>query len=282
MKANYRKRLRLQIQRMRGLFTAPWRTLPNFIIIGAHKCGTTTFYHYLRQHPMVYSAWKKDIKFFDLHYRRGVWWYRSYFPLKWHMKPDRHSSIHPITGDSATDYFYYPFAPKRIASLLSDVKLILLLRNPVDRAYAHYMHNRRIGWEERDFEEVINQDLDYLADISQFTFPEDMATLLRLRKFGYLEKGLYALFLAPWFDVFPQHRIFVIKSEAFFGKRKREIYRLVQSFLGLPGWENIDYRNINPGNYPPMNSVMRARLQKFYAPYNHMLYEMLGRNFDWA
>jgi hypothetical protein len=270
------KRLRLKVQRFTSLLTSPLRVLPDFLAIGAHKAGTTSFYEYLRQHPMIISAWKKDIKFFDLHYQRGTLWYRSYFSTKYRMKVDRHSGLRNITGDGATDYLYYPDAPQRVADLLPDVKLFLVLRNPVDRAYSHYQHGQRNHWDSLTFEEAIEQESERLKEEA----PGDKSLPI-FRRFAYLKKGYYAEYLQKWFEIFPRERFFIVRSEDLFSDKALDVYCEAQEFLGLPIWKHINFKNVNPGNYQQMLPETRQELIRHYEPHNQKLYDMLDRDFEW-
>jgi hypothetical protein len=270
------KRVRLQLERLMGLLSSPVRVMPDFLAIGAHKAGTTSFYEYLRQHPMIISAWKKDIKYFDLYYHRGPFWYRSYFPTKYRMRVDRYSGQRNITGDGATDYLYYPRAPLRVAQTLPDAKIIVVLRNPIDRAYSHYQHGQRNNWDPLSFEEAIAQEPDRLESES----PDD-DKLSVFRRFGYLQKGKYADYLEKWFDLFPPERFFIVKSEDLFSDKALDIYCDAQEFLGLPIWKRINFKNVNPGKYQDMLPEIRQKLTAYYEPYNHRLCELVGRDFDW-
>lgn len=270
------KRVRLQFERLLALLSSPIRILPDFLAIGAHKAGTTSFYEYLRQHPMIISAWKKDIKYFDLYYHRGPLWYRSYFPTKYRMRIDRHSGQRNITGDGATDYLYYPKAPQRVAQMLPNVKMFVVLRNPVDRAYSHYQHGQRNHWDSLSFDEAIDQEVDRLKGES----PDD-ETLSFFRRFGYLEKGKYADYLEKWFDLFPRECFFIVKSEDLFSNKAMDIYCEAQEFLGLPIWKRVNFKNVNPGNYQGMQAETRQKLADYFQPYNERLYKLVERDFDW-
>lgn len=269
-------RARLQVDRFLGLLTSPLRVLPDFILIGAHKAGTTSFYNYLREHPNIISAWKKDIKYFDLHFKRGPLWYRSYFPSKYRLRVDRHSGHRLITGDGTTDYLYYPKAPQRIAEMLPNVKLICLVRNPIDRAYSHFQHEQRIQLENLSFEEAIEQEGARLKQDN----PNDEAQI-KFRTYGYVKKGLYADYLQKWFETFPKERLLIIRSEDFFGDTALDTYCEAQEFLRLPIWKHINFKNANPGNYKGMKPETREKLAEYYRPHNQRLYELVGRDFGW-
>jgi hypothetical protein len=127
--------------------------LPDFVIIGAHKCGTTSLYHSLTRHPHVEGAATKELEFFNRHFDKGIEWYRRCFPRpRW--KDGRRS----ITGEATPYYLFHPHAAKRMAEVVPRARMIVLLRNPVDRAYSHYHHRTRLGRETRSFEEAIEAE----------------------------------------------------------------------------------------------------------------------------
>ena len=118
--------------------TAPFRALPDFLIVGAQKGGTSSLYAYLAQHPSVLPSFRKEVKFFDCNYFCGHTWYRAHFPLRYKL-----SRGNRITGEGTPNYLFHPTALQRLALTLIDVKIIILLRNPADRAYSHYQHQKR-------------------------------------------------------------------------------------------------------------------------------------------
>ena len=109
------------------MITAIQRSFPDFIIIGAQMCGTTSLYDYLAKHPNVLLSYVKEIHFFDHSYNKGLLWYRSFFPLRI-IKGKR------MTGEASPYYIFHSHSAKRIAKTLPSVKLIVMLRNPVDRS----------------------------------------------------------------------------------------------------------------------------------------------------
>ncbi len=120
--------------------TSGSRRLPDFIILGAQRAGTSSLYYYLSQHPQILPAVRKELHFFDDHYRRGLGWYRSQFPTR--------GARGTITGEATPYYLSHPHAPARIQRLLPQARLIVLLRNPVERAISHYFfevsHQREV------------------------------------------------------------------------------------------------------------------------------------------
>jgi hypothetical protein len=121
--------------------TARWRCLPDFIIVGAQKAGTTSLYHYLRRHRQIRMSWVKEVHYFDNNFHKGDFWYRSHFPI------DTRSTNGYLVGEASPYYLAHPHAPARISKLLPSARLIVLLRNPRDRAISHYFHQKRAGIE---------------------------------------------------------------------------------------------------------------------------------------
>ena len=109
--------------------------LPDFVIIGAQKSGTTSLDKFVFQHPAILPATNKVHCYFALKYKRGEYWYRLRFPIR--------ASQKFLSGETSPIYLFYPMVPGRMKKLLPDVKLIVILRNPVDRAYSHYHHTKR-------------------------------------------------------------------------------------------------------------------------------------------
>jgi hypothetical protein len=119
--------------------TSRLRLLPNFIIIGSARSGTTSLYNYLVQHPGIAPALRKEVHFFDYNYQRGCSWYQGQFPT--HPYMHYMQTIHRqamITGEASPYYLFHPYVPQRVAQLLPEIKLIALLRNPIERAFSHY------------------------------------------------------------------------------------------------------------------------------------------------
>ena len=108
--------------------------LPDFVVIGAQKAGTTSLYRMLRKHPQVHMPRTKELHYFDFHYERGPEWYAAQFrPGRWERR----------RGEATPNYMWGPLARQRLIADLPSARIIAILRNPVDRAYSHYWHDRR-------------------------------------------------------------------------------------------------------------------------------------------
>ncbi|MDP9365630.1 MAG: sulfotransferase domain-containing protein [Chloroflexota bacterium] len=240
------------------------RQPPGFIIVGAQKGGTTSLHRYLTHHPDVGGALRKEVHFFSWRYDEGLDWYLAHFPQR---------GEYAFVGEASTSYLSDPDVPERVRRAVPDVRLIALLRNPIDRAYSQYQMNVRKEFEPLSFEEAIAAEPDRLASASSRS-----DTLWRYS--SYLTRGLYADQLGWWFDAFPREQVLVLSSEAFF-ERPADCLRESLAFLGLSPWEPAEYEVHNPGAYGDMRPETRARLAAYFAPHNRRLHDLLGRDFGW-
>ncbi len=177
--------------------------LPSFLIIGAQRAGTSLLHSVLSDHPEVYVPYqRKEIHYFDWYFGRGVDWYLSFFP------PVSQAQRYRAIGEVTPDYLAAPGAAERISALLPDCRLVVILRNPVDRAYSWYLYSRRNHNEGRSFEEFIAQDSTTL------------------------EWGLYARHLERYLALFPRSAMCVLIYEELIGHPAEGFDRLAR-FLGL-------------------------------------------------
>jgi Sulfotransferase domain len=146
--------------------------LPTFLVIGAQKSATTSLVHYLGGHPDVFAL-TEEVHFFDRFHDRGVDWYRQHF-----AGAERALAV----GESTPNYMYFRDAPRRMAALVPDARLIAMLRNPIDRAYSHYWHNRTRGIEPLDFDDALAAEVERLAASAD---DRDRG------RFGYVDRGKY-------------------------------------------------------------------------------------------
>ncbi len=262
--------------------TGALRLLPDFIIIGGQRCGTTTLYNYLIRHPHVISTSLKEIHYFDLNYTRGTIWYRTHFPLtlekRYHSKR-KNSPI--LTGESTPYYLFHPHVPQRVAALLPQVKLIVLLRNPIDRAYSHYHHAVRWQLETAPtFEAAIDQEAGRLATEWERLAADEHYYSYNHHHHAYLTRGIYAGQLQNWFDYFPRKQFFITSSEHFY-RETATVFQTLLDFLDLPTWQPDVYTNYNQAQNAPLSAALRTRLETYFAPHNQRLYELLGCDFEW-
>lgn len=273
-----------QLKRVDGAFrgaTAAMRTLPDFLIVGEAKCGTTSLYDDLVRHPRVLEAAMKEVHFFDLRFHRGLDWYRAQFPLEWRVRSSSAGAPRLQTGEASPYYMFHPHAPARIKQTLPHVKLIAMLRNPTDRAYSQYQHEFRQGRETLTFEEAIEQEPARLAGELERMLVNVHYNSTEHRRHSYLARGIYADRLPVWWNLFAREQLLILKSEDYFKAPDLTLER-VQTFLGLAPRRPKRFARKNVGGYTPMSPAVRQRLNAYFAPHNERLYEMLGADLEWS
>ncbi len=264
-----------------GRVTAAARPLPDFLIIGAQKAGTTALYAYLREHPAVAGPPWKEVSFFDRHFWRGAAWYRGHFPNTLYLRRIRsRAGVEPLVGEASPSYLFHPFAPARAAALLPEVRLIALVRNPIDRALSHYHHEVALGREPLSFEQALEQeDARMESELERLRDPRYFSHAWW--NFTYLSRGRYAEQLERWLELVPRERLLILPSEELL-ERPSETYKHVLDFLGAPAHELDAYPRIFVREYGEMDPQTRSRLREHYAEPNRRLYELLGRDLGWS
>ena len=239
--------------------------VPNFIIIGCQRCGTTSLYTYLAQHPQILTPIKKEMDFFSWHFDRGIDWYLAHFPP---MPPGEHF----LTGEASPSYFDSREAPERLYSLFPEAKLIVLLRNPVDRAISQFYRLTDLNWEARSLDRVISDEIERLNQNPEYIIGEEPG--------NYLARGRYIEFIKNWLTFFPREQLLILKSEDFYAGAATTVKQVLE-FLDLPEYQLSEYQNANPGSYQPVNESVRDWLRDYFRPYNQQLEEYLSTNFNW-
>jgi hypothetical protein len=254
---------------------------PDFIIIGASKCGTTSLYNYLTKHPSIAPALTKEIHYFDLFFQRGNAWYQSHFNLRSPLR--RMTAGHPktLTGEASPYYIFHPHALRRIAEALPRVRLIVLLRNPVERAYSQYQHVVRMGYEALSFEDAIAAEDERLNGEAEKMRADESYYSFNHHYYAYLARGIYADQLVRLKELgFAPEQALILKSEDFFTHPAERLPKLWE-FLELPDCPLPNFEKFNAGRYEKMPTATRNRLLKFYEPHNQRLSDLLGASFRW-
>ncbi|HEX5003127.1 MAG TPA: sulfotransferase domain-containing protein [Bacteroidia bacterium] len=254
------------------------RALPDFIIFGAAKGGTTSLFNYLAAHPDVLPPIKKEIHYFDRNYRKGDNWYRMHFPLKQQLNKNGRLCI---TGEASPYYISHPLVPARIKKLVPDVKLIALLRNPIDRALSNYQHMVRLGIETQSLEKALELEESRIAGERDKLIQDPCYYSYNHHHFSYINRGIYHKELEPWFDIFPREQLLINSSEQFY-EEPDKVFSSVVRFIGLNDWSPEQFKAFNSGgDYAPISPELRKKLQDFYRPHNETLFKMLGTRFHW-
>jgi hypothetical protein len=263
--------------------TAGLRLLPDYLIIGAQRAGTTSLHRYLVQHPGVRTTLRtKGVHYFDTGYGRGRSWYASRFPTRltaWYVA--RRHGVVLRTGEASPYYLFHPLVPQRVAELLPQVKLIALLRDPVVRAYSHYQHEVARGFETLSFEEAIAAEPARLAGEVERMLAEPLHHSFAHQHHSYLARGRYHEQLATWRALFDDSQLLVLSSERFFAEPERT-FGQVLDFLELPAFTPDTFERHNAYDYRQMGGEVRERLVEHYREPNRRLYQSLGDDFGWS
>ena len=236
--------------------------LPNFLIVGAQRCGTSSLYAYLAQHPQVAPAARKEVHYFDLNYQKGIDWYRAQFPER------------SFTGEASPYYLFHPLAAERAAEAVPEAKIIAILRNPVDRAYSHYHHEVRKGREDLSFEEALEAEEERLAGERERLIAVPAYRSQTHQSYSYKARGEYADQLEVWLEHFPRERMLILESERLFEDPAAEYPRALE-FLELPLVEPAEYRQWNAGSYDARVPETPRRLERYFEPHMRRLRVLL-------
>lgn len=254
--------------------TASSRPLPDFIIIGAQKAGTTSLFKYLSRHPVLQpSITTKELHYFDSNYTKGELWYRSNFPLRRAGK---------LYYEASPSYLLHPCVPERMAEMVPKAKLIILLRNPVERAYSSYQHQVRAGRETLSFEDAVACEAQRIGGDMQKILDDPSFAGKTFRRFSYVERGKYIAQIRRWHKFFPRENVLVLESETFWSGPQESLAK-IYSFLGVEPMRLALKKKYNTGNYKSeMLPEIRQKLEELYRPYNDELFEYLDERFDWS
>ena len=252
--------------------TASSRVLPDFIIVGTVRSGSTSLYYNICEHPSVLSAAYDEIGFFDSNYHLGINWYRSMFPTIKEMENVEKKTSFAITGEDTPFYFWKEEAAKRIFEMNSNSKIIGIFRNPVDRAYSNYNLAIRSKTEKLTFEEAIDEEIGFLKNHS---FRESVDN-----KRSYLAKGIYENQIKIWFELFPREQIHLLSTEDM-QKNPEETLQKAFRFLEIPDYIIKNPQKQKAAEYKKMNNETREKLVDFYKQHNERFFKTIQKNFGW-
>lgn len=275
-----RRLVRDQIDRVvnlhKRLFTSPDNPLPDCLIIGAQRAGTSSLYRNLLQHPGIGGATRKEVHYFDQNHHQGPTWYRSFFSAPAPGEPPR------LSVEATPYYLYHPAVPARVKALLPEARFIALLRDPVERAWSDYLHAREHGYESLDFAAALDAEEGRLRGEEDRMLAEPPYASHAHRFQSYQSRGLYARQLSRWLEHFPRDRFLLLKAEDLYGDNQGVTQRVL-AFLGLDEAPGIQptWRNSTPDK-SPMPDAVRERLRRHFEPANAALRTIAGPEFDWT
>lgn len=244
--------------------------LPRAVIIGAQKAGTSFLFDALSTHPSVATSFVKETHFFDWEFNQGEAYYRAHFPPQ-----DERLLI-----EGTPYYLFHPLVPERVCETLPGCRFICVLREPVARAYSHYLMERARGYEHRTFEQAIARELASWqrwesAVVEGTRFHWDHS------RHVYLRRGLYAEQLQRWFKSVGRDRILILGNAAM-RRNPSRTFDSVCRFLDIsPGMIKLDEVHSVSTRGSPMEETTRCRLDNWYVDSNNKLEELLGSLPDW-
>ena len=259
----------------RGLsgIRASARVLPDFIISGTVRSGTTSLYYNICEHPSVLPAAYDEIGFFDSNYHLGTNWYRSMFPTEKEMKRVKKETNFAITGEDTPFYFWKKEAVERIFQDIPNSKIIIIFRNPVDRAYSNYnLGIREVLEEKLSFEDAIDDEMNFLK---KHSFRESVD-----RNRSYLSKGFYDEQIKMWFNIFPKEQIHILSTEDMQKDPKESLLKIFK-FLQIPDYTLKNPQKRKSSEYKKMDDKTREMLLNFYKPHNEKFFQTIQKRFDW-
>ena len=270
-----------------GSATARLRPLPDFLIIGTKKGGTTSMMSWLVEHPSVMRMFprylrRKSPHYFDINFAKGDAWYRSHFPSTAARALRARRTHSPVlSGEASPYYMFHPAAAERVHATAPHIRLVAILREPVSRAYSNYWDRVATGNEDLPtFEAAIAAEDQRLSEVTEDDLRDPSYYSYHHDHHTYLARGRYAEQLRRFIDVFGSDQLLVLPADDMF-KRAQPTFDTVQRFLGLPAAPvPLLARNERSG-YPPIEPETKERLQAYYAPYNAELTALLGRDFGW-
>ncbi len=263
--------------------TARWRVLPDFLVVGGQRCGTTSLHDVLAQHPQVASPrMMKGVHYFDTAFGHDEWWYRSHFHTEWYRTLRQRTGSPPyLAGEASPYYLFHPLAAGRIHRLVPDAKIVVLLRDPVDRAVSHHRHEQRRFGEPLDLEAALDAEPGRLAGQEDMLVTGGPSTTSHAHQHAsYVARGRYHDQVRRYVELFGHDDVLVLQSEAFFTEPEAVHARLL-GFLGL--------RDHPPTTYPRSNATVERevddrvveRLRATFADDNEALFDLIGERFDW-
>ena len=247
---------------------------PNFIIVGAQKAGTSALYDILEQHSKITPSIYKELHYFDndkLYSKNNLKDYHCKFPLSYQTPQGN------LVFEASPLYIYHPKVAKRLYDYNPNIKLIVMLRNPVERAisawtmYHHHFINGPYKhlYDNRPFKEAIQTEINNIDKTSYYN-----------DQLSYVKRGIYHLQIEEYLKYFPKENLLFIESEELKKDFKSTLNHLFQ-FLNIPS-ENIATMESNKSRIHSLDlGIEKEILTSFYKPYNEKLFELIGKRYNW-
>ncbi len=261
--------------------TSPLRMWPTFLIVGAQRCGTTSMFKTVMQHPGAARPFlRKGVHFFDEHYDEGPSWYRGHFPIAATSSLRRLGRSPVVTGESSPYYMFNPVAPARIAETLPGVKVIALLRDPVERAYSAHSHELAKGFETLPFAEALDAEAGRIEGEAEKMLADPTYRSFDLQHHAYVRRGEYITQVRRLVETFGEQNVLVVDSQVFF-ETPEVAFAPVLEFLGLPPHDGIVFERHNARSRVALDPGLQRRLDEHYRPFDEELAAWWGKVPSW-
>ena len=258
--------------------TGSIRVLPDFLVIGAKRCGTTSLFYHLPEHPCISKSPHDNMGFFNDNFHLGVNWYKSFFPTIFTRNKIKSEFGNFLAFDVTTTYMEEESTANNVYQIKPNMKIIVILRNPVDRAYSQYHLNLREKAEKRSFEDAMEENMNELNKESYERY--EIKPKFSVEENNYLKKGLYAQQLRHWLNIFPMESMLILSTEEF-ESNQQVIYNKIFEFLNISQFEVKNTEKMEKGSYPQMKSETRSLLLDYFRSHNNELFKLINKKFDW-
>jgi hypothetical protein len=279
--------------RLAGSATARVRPLPDFLIIGTKRGGTTSLYYDILKLPQVISLFPsarylpkanetKGVHFFDSNYSRGERWYRSFMPSTFARRTaERKVGKKVIVGEASPYYLFHPLAAERAAATVPGAKLIVLLRDPVMRTYSHWKERRRSDAEPLDFADALRAEPDRLLGEEQRLRNDPSYYSYAHEQQSYVAQSRYVHSLRRWADLFGMDRILVVASEEYYSAPAAALQKIAD-FLDIDSVPVVEAAHLNAARGDGIDAPTREYLADLFAGDNAQLEALIGRRLPWT
>jgi hypothetical protein len=270
-----------RVARMAGSVSANQRLLPDFLIVGTQRGGTTSMFKALLQHPsFIPPRLRKGVHYFDVAYDRGPRWYRGHFALATQAaEQSKRIGAPVITGEASPYYMWHPTAADRIGVDLPGVKLVVLLRDPVERAYSGHAHEFARGFETETFERALELEPERLAGEMAKMRAEPTYQSHAMQHLAHVGRGEYIDQLERLETVFGRDRLLVLDSQDYFATPK-PVFAEMCAFLGIPD-ADVEHDQHNARPRKTMAPALEQRLREHYEPFDARLAAWWGQTPSW-
>ena len=279
--------------RLTGQASSGLRPPPDFLVIGAKRGGTTSFYYDLLEHPGVVplfpppflglkSEATKGVHYFDTQFLRGERWYRSYMPTSaTRRRVSAKHGLDAVAGEASPFYLFHPAAAARAHATVPEARIIALLRDPVTRTHSHWKERRRNGMEALDFLEALDAEESRISGERERLLNDPSYISYSWEQESYAAQSRYVESLRPWVELFGRDRVFVAASEDYYA-RPDDVLGDVHEFLGLPRRATATGMVRNAAAGAALDSDLSAELNRRFADSNRALVQLLGQSFPWT